>query len=111
MKSKQKINKSIVICAIFSIICGTQAFSQKVETDDMLIVTQNVLLKEKQENKKVEKMIPLGVNDDTTIYIAQLEKEGFIILSADYVAPPVSGYCHKGTYNPDSLPGGLIYQL
>ena len=111
MKSKPKIKKSVAICAILSIICGTQAFSQKVKTDDLLKVTQNVLLKEKQENKKIEKMIPLGVNNDTTIYIAQLEKEGFIILSADYTAPPVLGYCHKGIYNPDSLPGGLSYLI
>ena len=56
-------------------------------------------------------MIPLGINNDTTVYIVSLKDGGFIILSADYAAPPILGFSSKGTYNPDSLPGGLNYLI
>lgn len=99
----------LVLFLIF--VSCSKLFSQEVSIHDVLKVTQYTLKKENQTDKNVEKIIPLGLKNDTTIYILTFDKGGFVIISGDYTAPPVLGFCNNGTYNPDSLPGGLSYLI
>lgn len=101
----------IVISVLNATLFNNALNAQVVSINEIQKVAMNVLKEENKESKTIEKMIPLGVKNDTTVYIASLKDGGFIILSADYAAPPVLGFSSKGTYNPDSLPGGLNYLI
>lgn len=109
LKSTKKI--TIAICVLAALMCSSSLFAQKVEEADLQKVALNLLKEKNKESKTIEKMIPLGVENDTSVYIVSLKGGGFIILSADYAAPPILGFCSNGTYNPDSLPGGLNYLI
>ena len=86
-------------------------FAKKVEDKDVQKVIATVLKNQNKEFKKVEKLIPLGINNDTTIYVATLKDGGYIIISADYSATPVLGSCSEGIYDPENMPGGLLYLM
>ena len=86
-------------------------FAKKVDEKDALKVFAKVLKKENKGSIKLKKLTPLGFNSDTLLYVAELKDEGFIIISADFVAPPVLGTCFEGRFIVDSLPGGLNYLI
>lgn len=111
MKLKLTRKNVIVINVLIAILFNSPLQAQKVNESDVQKVALKVLKEENKESKTIEKMIPLGINNDTTVYIVSLKDGGFIILSADYAAPPILGFSSKGTYNPDSLPGGLNYLI
>lgn len=87
--------------------------SQMVDKNTAMIVAQKVLLSDKPGSKKLDfkRIIPLGVERDTLIYIFEYPDDGYVIVSADYSAPPVLGHCKKGKYNPDKMPPGLLYLI
>jgi hypothetical protein len=59
----------------------------------------------------VETLFPLCIEGDTLVYIAKLKNKGFIIISADFSAPPILGFCADGEYNPETMPPGLLYLI
>lgn len=111
MKLKLTRKNVIEISVLIAILFNSPLQAQKVNVSNVQKVALKVLKEENKESQTIEKMIPLGIKNDTTVYIASLKDGGFIILSADYAAPPILGFSSKGTYNPDSLPGGLNYLI
>lgn len=86
-------------------------YAKQVDEKDVQKALEKVLKKENKESYKIKRLTPLGFGSDTLIYVAELNKEGFIIISADFVAPPILGTCFEGNFIIDSLPGGLIYLI
>ncbi|MCF8357141.1 MAG: C10 family peptidase [Prolixibacteraceae bacterium] len=86
-------------------------YARKVEKEKILKVVKTVLKEKGKDSQKVKELIPLGLKSDTTIYVAALKDSGFIIISADYSAPPVLGNTFYGEYNPEVMPPGLLYLI
>ena len=59
----------------------------------------------------IEKMIPYIKENDTLFYVVNLKQNGFVIISADNVAPPVLGYCLKNKFDSINIPSGFNYLL
>jgi hypothetical protein len=107
---KTIIMKYLFICLF--ILCLIQpSFGKKVDEKDVLKVVEKVLKNENKDFKKIDELIPSGLENDTTIYIAKLKDGGFIIVSADDAAPPYLGGCTLGEYNPKAMPPGLLYLI
>lgn len=82
-----------------------------MEEKDVFKVVKKVLKDENKEFKKIEELIPAGLENDTSIYIAKLKNGGFIVVSADDAATPVLVVNSEAIYEKDSLPPGLLYLL
>lgn len=48
---------------------------------------------------------------DTLLYIVPFENSGFTIISGEYSAPPLLGYCSEGEYDVAKMPSGLLYLI
>ena len=77
----------------------------------MFKVVKKTLKEWNQDNKKIEELIPLGLEKDTAIYVAKLKKGGFIIISADDVATPVLVIDKENYFDLEKLPPGFLYLL
>lgn len=54
-------------------------------------------------------IIPLGLNNDTLLYIISFNEKGFIIVSGYRSAPPILGQCFNAPYDTTKMPPGLLY--
>jgi hypothetical protein len=86
-------------------------YAKKVDEKDVLKVIEKALKKENKQSEKLEKLIPMGLENDTLIYIAKFQDEGFLIISGDNAAPPVLGKTFRGEFDPEKMPGGLLYLM
>lgn len=94
------------------ILCLVQPIlAKKVEKNDILKVVSKILKDENKVSKKIEELIPSGLENDTTIYIAKLKGGGFVIVSADNAATPILVINTDGDYNKEQMPSGLLYLL
>lgn len=94
------------------ILCLIQpVLGKKVEEKDILEVVKKVLKDENKDYKNVEELIPSGLENDTTIYIAKLKGGGFIVISADDIATPILVINSEAQFVWESLPPGLSYLL
>jgi len=104
--------KHIITSLLLSFI-PVLVFSQKVDESTARKVAQNVLMMDYPELKhqKIEKTIPVGLDNDTLYFIFAYPDDGYVIVSAESSAPPVLGHCKKGKYEPENMPPGLLYLL
>jgi len=104
--------KQIITSLLFFFI-PVLVFSQKVDEGTARKVAQNVLMMDYPELKhqKIEKTIPVGLDNDTLYFIFAYPDDGYVIVSAERSAPPVLGHCKKGKYEPENMPPGLLYLL
>ena len=85
--------------------------AKKVDEKVVIKVVNKVLKDENKEFKKIDELIPLGLENDTAIYVAKLKDGGFIIISADDAAPPYLGGCTLVEYKPGIMPPGLLFLI
>jgi hypothetical protein len=60
---------------------------------------------------EISEIVTLGLNNDTLIYIFKFAKEGFVIVSGNYAAPPVLGQCYTDVFDTIMMPPGLLFLL
>lgn len=106
------MRQKIHLLFISLLITVTQpSFAQKISNTDL----RKVIVKFKENNcleaEKSEKVLALGLVKDTAIYIVEFQNGGFMIVSANYSAPPILGYCSNGIYDPKNMPEGLNYLI
>ncbi len=89
------------------------SFSQKVDISTATKVAQKVLQSEKPEliGKEFNRILPIGLDKDTLLYVFEYSDDGFVVVSGESSAPPVLGYCEYGKYEPANMPGGLLYLI
>lgn len=104
------MNRTTTLVTLTFIILS-QIFAQAVKYEDIQSIASNIYFLENNMEGTVEAYIPLGLEKDTTVYIAKYKSGGFSIISAHYAAPPLLGYCRSGEYNPKEMPGGLLYLI
>lgn len=54
-------------------------------------------------------IIPLGLDNDTLLYVISFNEKGFIIVSGYRSAPPILGQCFNAPYDTTQMPPGLLY--
>ncbi|NQU87621.1 MAG: C10 family peptidase, partial [Mariniphaga sp.] len=89
------------------------SLGEKVNIRKAKKVAQRIykLDKPDKDELKIENFITLGNNNDTLLYVFSYPDDGFVIISAEDAAPPVLGHCKKGKYEPENMPGGLLYLI
>jgi len=63
------------------------------------------------QDVQISSVIPIGLNNDTLLYIVTFNEKGFVIVSGYRSAPPVLGQCFTDVYDTKKMPPGLLYLL
>jgi len=95
----------VILCLVQSV------YAKKNDEKDVIKVVNKVLTDENKSSKKIDKLIPSGLENDTTIYIAKLNGGGFIVVSADDAAVPVLVLNLEGDFDMEKMPSGLLYLI
>ena len=93
------------------LLAASQACARPLTPDAALARINNstqVNYRIKKSANKMQLVHTMTVGTVPTVYIYNQQHDGgFLILSADDIAPAILGYSDSGTINPDNLPPGL----
>ena len=103
----KRLSIILIITLFESVILGQKVdilTAEKAAVTDFVMHNQAIA-------PSVSKITPFGVTNDTSFYVVEFEKRGFVIVSAYRSAPPILGQCFTDTFDQKSMPPGLLYLL
>lgn len=104
--------KKLYYVILILLLSETVIYSQKVDLSTARkVAIANFQKYNLTEIAEISEIVPLGLNNDTLIYIFKFAKTGFVIVSSYYAAPPVLGQCYTDVFDTSRMPPGLLYLL
>jgi len=107
--------KKVLILLITLLILHHLSFAEKVNIETVKKIAVKVFIENYPGSDKdeivIDRAIPFTRENDTLFYIFNFKQNGFVIISADNVAPPVLGYCYNNKFEQATIPPGLEYLL
>jgi hypothetical protein len=106
--------KKIILFIFTLVLFNGIICAQKVEKLVAEKIAKEVYKRNNQgKETNLKDIITLGDESkkDTLIYIVHFEDTGFAIISGQFAAPPVLGYCMDGNYDTAVMPPGLLYLI
>jgi hypothetical protein len=94
------------------LLLSFQSYAQKVtilEAQKVAKLAYKQMKSGMDSNTKTPIKLLSKNGNDTLLYVVPYEDTGFAIVSANKAAPPLLGFCEKGSLNLNDIPPGLSY--
>ena len=102
--------KKILLFFFILFVSELASICQKVESITARDVAVAIYRKHNLVNDvQVSSVIPIGLKNDTLLYVVTFSEKGFVIVSGYRSAPPVLGQCFTDVYDTKRMPPGLLY--
>jgi len=110
--------KKVFYIGVAGILSSSVLSAKQVGINDIENVTIKFMFEKKQKDVKIKKshnskkLLNLTDSSEVTMYLQELEPEGWVLISADDIAKPVLAYSYKGNINDiNDIPPQMKYLL
>jgi hypothetical protein len=104
--------KKFLYFLLILLFSESTSICQKVESFTARDVAVAIYQKQNLvKDVQVKSLIPIGLNNDTLLYVVTFAEKGFVIVSGYRSAPPVLGQCFTDVYDTNRMPPGLLYLI